>query len=368
MRFPTFTIYLYHRSIWCEGIKMNILEYIDIELKWKSNIPKFKFKIKEEKKITTEFPLKCMYKNKRISKTGEAYYTHYLGEIVGKEIYKQRKKLFSLYSLIPFYIKNFDGYKEKLLVYLNTLHTNNSQGLIKMYSSEIGDIVRKRQSDWGNVHANQISKQNIELWKTDEYVKKTMGTRDYSYENHGKKVSEFYKNPENSEFIHNIMNAPNRVSKISKAAKNMWNNAKTNNSNLFYKMINSSKNKNFELNGYKLNSIEYLVGKILNDFDIKWEHNKLFNFKISCYLPDFYVESKKIIIECYGDFWHANPKFFGNDGYTHKNRTVKQVREYDYKKKLTFEENGYTYLYFWEDDIINTLDKIKEQINEYNTK
>ena len=85
-------------------------------------------------------------------------------------------------------------------------------------------------------------------------------------------------------------------------------------------------------------------------------------------MPDFYVESKKIIIECYGDFWHANPKFFGDGGYTHKNRTVKQVREYDYKRKLTFEENGYTYLYFWEDDIINTLDKIKEQINEYNTK
>ena len=71
---------------------MNILDYVDIDLSWKKGKPIFKFLIKEEKKITQDFPIKCIVNNKKISKTGEPYYVHYLGNI-GVDVYRERKKL-----------------------------------------------------------------------------------------------------------------------------------------------------------------------------------------------------------------------------------------------------------------------------------
>lgn len=342
---------------------MNILlNYLDINLKWKNDKPIFKFIIKSDKKITNEFPLKCIVNNKRVSKTGESYYIHYLGE-VGKEVYSLRKKLFSLYSLIPFYIKNYNIDSEKLLQYLNELKSKNSVGLKKMYKTELGDVVRKKQSSWSKLHADEISKRNKELWKDGEYRKRIMKSRDYSYENFGSKIKNFYKDEKNKEFIKTVMNNPDRVKKISIASKKMWDNAKIY-PEFYRRMVNSTKNKNCILNGYRMNNIEYQIGVLLNELNLNWEYEKIFNFKKSCFLPDFYVNSKNLIIECYGDFWHGNPKFLNENNFTHKNRKVRDVWEYDKNKKEIFERNGYKYLFFWEDDINDNLIKIKENIYE----
>jgi hypothetical protein len=339
---------------------MNILDYVDIDLSWKRDKPIFKFLIKEEKKITQDFPIKCIVNNKKISKTGEPYYVHYLGNI-GIDVYRERKKLFSLYSLIPFYIKHYNKNVVELNNYLEVLHANNSKGLVNLYKTERGELIRKKQSDWSTAHSKEISTRNKMLWKDGVYVKKAMN-RDYSYDNHGKKVESFYSDEKNKEYIKSVMNAPDRIKKISISSKNMWHNAKNSNKELFYRMINSSKNKNYEINGIKLNSIEYTVGILLNTMNLDWKHEQIFNFENTCYLPDFYIESKNLIVECYGDFWHANPKFFTEIQTTHKNRVVKDIWQYDLLKKEIFEKNGYKYLFFWEYDIIENLENIKTKI------
>jgi very-short-patch-repair endonuclease len=157
---------------------------------------------------------------------------------------------------------------------------------------------------------------------------------------------------------------PDRVKKISIAAKRMWKNAKNNNLDLVHRMLNSSKNKNYDLNGYKMNAPEYQIGLILNDLKLNWKYESVFNFKKCCYLPDFSIDSLKLIVECYGDFWHANPKYFKPTDTTHKNRTALQVWEYDEKKKETFESNGYKYFYFWESDIMECPNEIKKEIKK----
>jgi len=341
---------------------MNILDYIDINLSWKKNKPVFKFIIKPENKITNDFPVKCITNNKKISKTGEPYYVHYLGDI-GIDVYKERKKLFCLYNLIPFYIKHYNKDYIKLNEYLESLHIRNSKGLLDLHASERGEIVRKKQSEWSTAHSDEISRRNKMLWKTDDYIKKTMN-RDYSYDNHGKKIKNFYSDEKNKEYIKLVMNDPDRTKKISVASKKMWHNAKNSNKELFYRMINSSKNKNYEINGIKLNSIEYAVGILLNTMNLDWKHEQIFNFKNTCYLPDFYIESKNLIVECYGDFWHANPNFFTENQTTHRNRFVNDIWKYDTLKKENFEKNGYKYLFFWENDIITDLKTIKLKINE----
>ena len=152
---------------------MNILDYVDIDLSWKKGKPIFKFLIKEEKKITQDFPIKCIVNNKKISKTGEPYYVHYLGNI-GVDVYRERKKLFSLYNLIPFYIKHYNKNVVELKNYLEVLHTNNSKGLVNLYKTEKGELIRKKQSDWSTAHSKEISTRNKMLWKDSEYVKKAM--------------------------------------------------------------------------------------------------------------------------------------------------------------------------------------------------
>lgn len=341
---------------------MNILDYVDINLSWKKNKPKFKFVIKKEKRITDDFPLKCIVNGKKVSKTGEPYYVHYLGSI-GAEVYRERKKLFSLYTLIPFFINNYNIDVLELNKYLELLHNKNSNGLKKMYASEVGKLVRKKQSDWSAAHSEEISKRNKMLWRDDVYRKKTLN-RDYSFENHGRKIKEWFSDKNNKTYIKSVMNSPERVKKISVAAKNMWKEAKSSNKELFYRMIHSSKNKTYELNGVKMNSIEYAVGNVLNTMGLYWKYEEIFNFEKTCYLPDFFVKSKNLIIDCHGDFWHANPKFFTENQTTHKNRNVKDVWEYDKLKKEIFEKWGYKYLFFWESDILNNIEQIERNIYE----
>lgn len=336
-------------------------EYFDVRLSWNKDIPKIKLSLKRKVKITDEFPVKCVVNGKRISKTGQGYYIHYLGEEVGKLVYEERKKYFSKYSLIDWYIKNYNP-KEKdvLLKYVDNLIKKCNDGQNKMYSSDAGVRVRKKQSDWSTSHSSEISNRNKKLWSDPAKVIEMKKSWDYSYENHGKKVKDFYKN--NKEYIKEVMNRPDRVKKISDAAKRRWEYWVKYDNETLYRLLNSSRNKNYEINGYKVNSIEYQLGVILSELKLNWKYEKGFIFDKKCYVPDFCVDDKKLIVECYGDYWHANPNLFkGNDVVFH-NRTSKDIWEYDRIKQETFEDGGYKYLYFWESDIIENIEKIKEKL------
>jgi very-short-patch-repair endonuclease len=276
-------------------------------------------------------------------------------------VYKERKKYFSKYSLIDWYIKNYNP-KEKdlLLKYIDNLIKKCNDGQSKMYSSDRGDSVRKKQKDWSNSHASEISDRNKKLWSEPLFFEKMKKTWDYSYENHGKKVEDFYR--KNKDYIKTVMNRPERVKKISDAAKKKWEYWVKYDNETLYRLLNSSRNKNYEINGYKVNSIEYQIGTILSELKLNWKYEKGFIFDKKCYLPDFYIDDKKLVVECYGDYWHANPNLFKETDKVYHKRTSKDIWEYDRIKQKTFEDNGYKYLYFWETDIIEDIDKIKEKL------
>jgi G:T-mismatch repair DNA endonuclease (very short patch repair protein) len=159
-----------------------------------------------------------------------------------------------------------------------------------------------------------------------------------------------------------VFREPNRKNKISVAVKKMWADARKNDKEKYYRMINSAKRKMFEINGIKMNSIEYQIAFVLNELKLNWKYEKIFEHGKAGYLPDFVVEDSKLIIEAYGDFWHANPSIFSEHDTTHKKRTVMQVWEYDEKKKIFFESLGYKFIYFWESDIKSNIKIIKEVI------
>jgi G:T-mismatch repair DNA endonuclease (very short patch repair protein) len=159
------------------------------------------------------------------------------------------------------------------------------------------------------------------------------------------------------------MNSPERIEKISKASKRMWNNWKKNDVEMYRYMINSMKSKKFLYdNIIRMNSIEYKMANTLDELNIRWKYESVFHFDKMSYIPDFYLPEFNMVIECYGNYWHANPKFFQPTQILYERMTSSDKWSYDDSKKSEFEKNGYKFLYYWESDIHNNLELIKEKI------
>lgn len=338
-----------------------INDFYDVKYWWENDKPIIKLIAKKNKQKTTE---KCSHIG-----TTENWFIYYYGESIGKKLYIERKKLYSKWSLIDWYIDNFNPVdKYKLLEYKKNISNSISKRLTEFYStpSERLDETKKKYKKRSEKWAKIIGKHNQSLWKNDEWKSSVMEQRYESgqYQRLQKQMKELYSDPEFKDKFMISINNPDRIDKISKKSKEMWKRAKEIDNDLYYRMANSAKGKNFELNGYKMNHIEFIIGSILNELLLEWEYEKIINIDGHTYLPDFFVENKKIIVECYGDFWHGNPKFFNETDRTHKKRTVNEIWKYDKNKKKLFEEKNYVYLYFWEDDIQNNLNLIKEKLNE----
>ena|ERR1035437_6460950 len=74
---------------------------------------------------------------------------------------------------------------------------------------------------------------------------------------------------------------------------------------------------------------------------------RLENKKIFC---DFLIE-KKIVVECYGDYWHCNPDIYSAD-YKHTKllKTAKEVWEFDEHRESLLKTAGYKVIKIWEKD------------------
>lgn len=104
-------------------------------------------------------------------------------------------------------------------------------------------------------------------------------------------------------------------------------------------------------------SIEIIVMKILDELKVDY----IFNTQISkdyLYRPDFLIRDKNIIIECHGNYWHANPILYSDDNL---NDMQKLAIFRDQRKKEVYESLGYTYIVYWENEI-KDVSSIKERI------
>jgi very-short-patch-repair endonuclease len=158
------------------------------------------------------------------------------------------------------------------------------------------------------------------------------------------------------------MNSPERIKKISDSSKKMWKRWKESDIQMYRYMIESLKSKNIHHKNYSMNTIEYKMALILDELNLCWKFEKIFHFETRSYIPDFFVESNNLIVECYGDYWHANPKLFEPCKLLNENITAEMKWKYDLEKKEMFESGGYKFLYFWESDIHSGTEKIKENI------
>ena len=95
---------------------------------------------------------------------------------------------------------------------------------------------------------------------------------------------------------------------------------------------------------------------------IDFIHQYNFMNKFMC---DFCFPKQKVVIEAYGDFWHANPKKYPKGSLLHphqiKGKRIDKSKE-AYITKV--DNNSWTYLALWETDIKKNVDECVQKIEE----
>lgn len=82
------------------------------------------------------------------------------------------------------------------------------------------------------------------------------------------------------------------------------------------------------------------------------------------FFPDIISTKDNIIIEYYGDYWHANPKKYSENQIVHHNLTAKRIWDIDKERINRLEKLGYWVYIIWEGDFISNKNDI---INKFDS-
>lgn len=105
---------------------------------------------------------------------------------------------------------------------------------------------------------------------------------------------------------------------------------------------------------------ERKVRETLNAFGILFEQEKPFFKK---YYADFYLPKTKSIIEVNGDYWHANPKYYGSESNKKPlNEMQKRSIKRDQDRLKDFEKYGFRVFFIWEDEINRNVELYLKKI------
>lgn len=114
--------------------------------------------------------------------------------------------------------------------------------------------------------------------------------------------------------------------------------------------------KNGKLSKIKSNtSIEIKIKDLLIELGIPFEQQKIFNRW--CF--DFFLPTHGTFIECDGDYWHGNPNKYTIEKL---DKIQEGVIERDKRKEAYLHKRHYRLLRFWQEDIDNNIDMIKNRI------
>lgn len=140
--------------------------------------------------------------------------------------------------------------------------------------------------------------------------------------------------------------------KVSKAKIKWWENLSKNEKEVVIDRLNKVMIQN-----NKVTKIEKIINDFLVKNDVLFETNK----KIGRFYVDFYLAEYNLVIECDGDYWHANPMFYKKEDLTETQ--IKNIDRDKRKEKMLYDKS-INILRFWEHDIIYKFKFVKERIWE----
>lgn len=84
------------------------------------------------------------------------------------------------------------------------------------------------------------------------------------------------------------------------------------------------------------------------------------NFVLIIIYNDGHLLGTNALIEVDGDYYHGNPKKFSKLSEKQQNQKQKDI-----KNEQLAKEKGYIVLRFWEDDILNNAEEVKNKLLEF---
>lgn len=147
--------------------------------------------------------------------------------------------------------------------------------------------------------------------------------------------------------------------KISKSKKEEWINKTDEEKDVIIKRLNDAM-----IQTKKPTRIEVKIENYIKTLNINYKKN----YRIGMFLMDFYLTDYNIVIECDGDYWHSNPKFYNYDSL---DKIQMKNHDRDKRKNELLIQIGVIFIRFWEYDIHNSFEDVKLQIkkiicNKYN--
>jgi G:T-mismatch repair DNA endonuclease (very short patch repair protein) len=115
------------------------------------------------------------------------------------------------------------------------------------------------------------------------------------------------------------------------------------------------------------------ISKLHLNFKSKLEEYGILGFNTESYIKDLHIsvdelnEDKKIIIEIFGNYWHANPKMYESTDEFNFNSvlTASEIWDNDKSRVSNLEDLGYNVIVVWESDIIDDIDKVIKNIKKH---
>jgi G:T-mismatch repair DNA endonuclease (very short patch repair protein) len=93
------------------------------------------------------------------------------------------------------------------------------------------------------------------------------------------------------------------------------------------------------------------------------------SLRVETKICDIFIPSLNLIIEYNGDYWHCNPKKYKSDYFNQKKqKTAKELWDYDKHKIDLIREKGYNLEIVWESDLKKDHTLINKLIKKYDTK
>jgi len=263
----------------------------------------------------------------------------------------------------------------------------NSNGLLRNrnISPEIYSNYFKENNQWCTHYTCNCCNNNIKICANEKYylnrnLNKKNICKTCSLDKQKGDRNPFYDKTHTKETIKNIstsrtgkycgddnhmVNNPKYKKIISDKAIERWGNGSMEKTRVKLSNLMKQRIASGELKGYNRSKAEDELIKILEQNNI----NVISNFLLCGKIFDIYIPIFNLLVEYNGDYWHCNPKKY-DENYLNikKNKTAKEIWEYDENKLYLAKNNGYNCEVIWESDYKKNKNIIIELIKIYENK
>lgn len=311
---------------------------------------KGKFNIKLKEKFLKPKPLIKIKNIPYTSSNFEYYKYHIENEEFAKCCYNFRKSFFNMEKCSKFFFENSLISKEDYENYISALNQKKENGL-KIHKESMKNEKTLEKIKISNVRTAKMRGEIVrQKWASVEGRKKYLDG--LNNPDVLKKRIENFKisiSKNRGSYLSSMRN-PLRIEKIKKAIIER------------NKGYSREQKRNFFLapRKGKKTSIEKEMEEILNSLCVSFQYEKQMVLSSREYYPDFLLTDFNIVIECYGDYWHANPKKYKEDDKI-VGKLCSEIWQRDLNRKIVFEKSGFELFHFWEDEF-RDIESIKKRL------